>query len=68
MTSAHHPHASFHHHHANKTVVRAARSVPVYKASLKVNKPKYTKSDEDFFIDKLDDDDDDMISSFLQFW
>lgn len=66
MASAHHPHASFHQHHANKTVTRAARATPVSKAPFKANKTKNIKDDVDVSVDGIDDDE--MISSFLQFW
>jgi len=60
MASAHLP-------YAKKTFARAARSGPVFKASFEANETKYTKSDENCVINKVDDNED-MISSFLQFW
>lgn len=67
MASSHHPHAALHHHVTKKSVVKAARSAPVPKIHVnKGTKTKKTKQDEDFTIDTFEDDD--MSSSFLQYW
>ncbi len=53
-----------------KTAVRAARSVPSVKTTggskvtFKVAKNKFSKDEEE----ELDEDKDDMATSFLQFW
>ena len=49
-----------------RTTVRAARSAPVSKVLLKGSKAKPSKSEEEI-VDSFDDDDD-MASSFLQYW
>lgn len=53
-------------HHMKKTVVRAARSAPVSKIALKGSKAKASKTEEEGAF--TFEDDDDMVSSFLQFW
>lgn len=53
-------------HHMKKTVVRAARSAPISKIALKESKAKASKTEEEAIVTYQDDDD--MVSTFLQFW
>ena len=66
MSTIHPAHTTPVTHHMKKTVVRAARSAPVSRISFKGTKAKTLKSEEEV-VDTFDDDND-MASSFLQFW